>query len=213
MDPVSELEVAILARANRLASEYKERAERSRDNILRDASDKLHLREQREVLVAKAQAERAYRRKVQANELKFHKEMDHLRWNLVEGVRERLTERIKDLVRDPQTYHPLLKSLLAKGAGVIERDELVIVLNARDLEQLRPIWDEFAKEAVPAKKLTLSPTPIDSLGGLLVQSTDNRIRVNNTFEGRLERLGSLLHQIIIERLLPGGRDSTTIGAG
>jgi len=37
--------------------------------------------------------------------------------------------------------------------------------------------------------------------------------VNNTFEGRLERLAGLLHQIIIERLLPGGRDSTTIGAG
>ena len=43
-----------------------------------------------------------------------------------------------------------------------------------------------------------------SLGGILVRSDDNRIRVDNTFEGRMERLGRGLHQIIIERLLPEG---------
>ncbi|MCB1831331.1 MAG: ATPase, partial [Gammaproteobacteria bacterium] len=87
MDQVEELEQAILAQANRLASEYRERAERSRDNILREAGERLHLREEREVLLAKAKAERAYRRRVQANELQLRKEMDHLRWNLVEEVR------------------------------------------------------------------------------------------------------------------------------
>ena len=213
MDQVNELEVAILARANRLANEYRERAERSRDNILRDASDKLRLREEREVLLAKAQAERAYRRKVQANELKFNREMDHLRWNLVEGVRERLTERIQLLVRDTETYHPFLQALLAKGAAAIEREELEVVLNVRDLEQLRPDWEEFSRRAAPKKSLHLSVHPIDSLGGLIVQSTDRRIRVNNTFEGRLERLDDRLHQVIIERLLPGGRETTTVAAG
>ena len=58
MDRVEELEAAILARAHRLASEYREGAEQSRDNILRNASQQLHLREEREVLLAKAQAER-----------------------------------------------------------------------------------------------------------------------------------------------------------
>ena len=53
MDQVEELEQAILAQANRLASEYRERAERSRDNILREAGERLHLREEREVLLAK----------------------------------------------------------------------------------------------------------------------------------------------------------------
>ena len=57
MDQVKELETAILKRAHRLASEYRGRAEHSRDNILRDAHERLRLREDREVLLAKAQAE------------------------------------------------------------------------------------------------------------------------------------------------------------
>jgi len=75
MDQITELEAAILQRANRLAAEFRQRAERSRDNILREASDRLRLREEREVLLAKALAERAYRRQVQASELKLRAQM------------------------------------------------------------------------------------------------------------------------------------------
>ena len=137
MDQVKELESAILARANRLAGEYRERAERSRDNILRDASEKLHLREEREVLLAKAKAERTYRRMVQANELKLQKEMDHLRWNLVEGVRERLASRMQQLITDRDRYRSLLEAFLEDSVRMIERDSLVVSANARDLEWLQ----------------------------------------------------------------------------
>ena len=40
MNQVNELESAILARAQTLAAEYRTRAERSRDNILREAADR-----------------------------------------------------------------------------------------------------------------------------------------------------------------------------
>ena len=83
MDQVTELESAILQRANRLAAEFKQRAERSRDNILREASDRLRLREEREILAAKTQAERSYRQRVQAAEIKHQEELDRLRWDLV----------------------------------------------------------------------------------------------------------------------------------
>lgn len=204
MDQVKALENAILKRAHHLASEYRERAERSRDNILRDAHERLRLREDREALLAKAQADRTYRRNVQANELKLHKEMDHLRWNLVEGVRERLGDLMRSLSDDEARYLPLLSALLARGAEEIERQELTAEVNARDLERLRPAWDQFAGDAAPDKTITLSGKPIDTLGGILVRSNDNRIRVDNTFEGRMERLRGRLHQLIIERLLPGG---------
>ena len=213
MDQVSELESAILARADRLASEYRERAQRSCDNILREAHEHLRLREEREVLLAKARADRAYRRKVQANELKLHEEMDHLRWNLVEGVRERLTDKITALANNGEEYLPLLKTLLAKGAEEVERDELIAEVNARDLERLQPLWPQLAKEVAPTKSIKLSGTPIDTLGGVLVRSTDNRIRLNNTFEGRMERFSNRLHQIIIERLLPGGIENNVIFTG
>ena len=205
MDQVEELEQAILAQANRLASEYRERAERSRDNILREAGERLHLREEREVLLAKAKAERAYRRRVQANELQLRKEMDHLRWNLVEEVRGRLAERMQAMVQERQeAYQTLLQRLLAKGVEAIERDALVAEVSKRELTWLQPIWQEFSKAVTAGKRVELAALPIETLGGIRIRSEDNRIRVDNTFEGRLERLGRRLHQIIIERLLPEG---------
>jgi V/A-type H+-transporting ATPase subunit E len=211
MDQVTELESAILARARRLASEYRERAERSRDNILRDAHERLHLREEREVLVAKAQAERSYLRKVQASELKLHKEMDHLCWNLVEGVKERLSDRIEEFAGAQDEYLRLLQQFLAKGAALIERDDLVVEVSARDLERLQPIWENFSRAAAADKRIRLSTTPITTRGGLLLRSEDNRIRIDNTYEGRVDRLGGKLHQVIIERLLPNGITQAALG--
>jgi len=206
MSQVDQLESAILARAHSLAQEYRKRAERSRDNILREAAERLHLREEREVLLAKALSERAYRRKVQASELKLHKQMDLLRWNLVQGVMEHLAERMQQLAQDEETYLPLLQAYIAEGAEAIERQELVAEVNSTDLKRLQPRWEEFLRTAT-TKAVRLGPDPIDSLGGVLIRSTDNRIRLDNTFEGRLERLHDQLHQQIVERLLPSGSET------
>ena len=51
------LEAAIMARANELAQEFHAKAVRQRDTILRDAAERLHMAEEREVLIAKAEAE------------------------------------------------------------------------------------------------------------------------------------------------------------
>ena len=48
MNQVEALEQAILTRAERLADEFRERANRGRDSILREAAERLRLREDRE---------------------------------------------------------------------------------------------------------------------------------------------------------------------
>lgn len=206
MNQVEELESAILTRAERLAGEYNERAERSRERILREAADQIRLREEREVLVAKALAERNYRRKVQANELKLRAHMDHLRWNLVRGVEQRLADRMRAYVKQADAYRQALKGYLAQAAALIEHDHLVAEFNANDLQTLKEAWDGFAAEAVPDKRIELASQPIETLGGVRVSTPDRRIRLDNTFEGRQERLRPLLHQVIVERLFPATAD-------
>ena len=213
MDQVNDLESAILARANRLAEEYRERAKRSRDNILREAHERLHLREQREVLVAQARAERAYRRRVQASEIRLRKEMDYLRWSLVEGVREQLVDRIRAFVADEARYLPVLKSFIGAAAAIIESDRLVAEMNAEDVRRLQTGWEAFVVDVAGGKTIELSASPLETLGGVLVRTGDNRIRFDNTFEGRMEQLGTRLHQVIIERLFPGGTDHGVIFTG
>jgi V/A-type H+-transporting ATPase subunit E len=200
VDKVSELEAAILERASHLAEEYRQRAQRSRDSILGEAHDRLHLREEREVLIAKSKAERSYRRAVQANELKLRGQMDRLRWEMVQAVHQRLAERFSGFMEDRVRYLAFLKALLARSAAAMDAPALVVELNRRDHDELEPQWDAFA--AVPGHDITLGPECRECLGGLLVRTPDNRSRVDNTFEGRQRRLEQPILQAIVERLLP-----------
>lgn len=212
MEQVHELESAILERANRLAVEYRERAGRSRDNILQESHKRLHLREEREVLLAKSKAERTFRRQVQAHELKLQKEMDHLRWNLVMTVKNQLRDRLRVLVQDEKTYLPLLQSLIASAARDFEQQKLVASFNSRDLGLVQPIWEEFARAATTEKQISLSPDPIHTIGGVILSSEDGRIRFDNSFEGREERLADRLNQLILERLFPAGTLQDNLGS-
>jgi len=96
----------------------------------------------------------------------------------------------------------LIVKFLREGAQAIERDELVACLNARDRRLLQNDWTRRAEEAVPNKRLTLSPDTLNSIGGVLIVSADGNIRFDNSFEGRMERLAESLQGSIAERLTP-----------
>ncbi|MCU0833305.1 MAG: V-type ATP synthase subunit E family protein [Chromatiaceae bacterium] len=213
MNQVQELEKAILARAERLAAEYRERAQRNRDNILRDAAERLRLREQREESIAKSLGERTYRQQVQASELKMQSQLDRMRWNLVTDVQRRLRERIERYKQDEAAYLATLKAYLAQAAAAIEAEELIAQVNAQDHKRLGPTWEAIVEAAAPGKRIVLAPEAIETSGGVLVESADHKIRVNNTFEGRLIRLQSRIQQVILERLLPSGFDTGNVFGG
>jgi V/A-type H+-transporting ATPase subunit E len=213
VNQVQELEQAILARAERLAGEYRERASRSRDNILREAAERLRMRESREESIAKTLADRTFRQHVQASELKMQTHLDRMRWNLVQDVERALAGRMKTFSDDLQRYDPWLDSLIVRAANLIEEKSLIVSANARDLQRMAERWDAILETLPGHKTVTLSKEPIETLGGVLVASRDRRIRVDNTYEGRLERLRPAVQQVILERLLPSGFDTGNLFSG
>lgn len=202
MNQVEALEKAILERAQLMADECAHRAEAGRKNILREASEHLHLREEKETLLAKSLADRAYLRKVQADELKLRSKMDHMRWNLVQVVIERLPEQMRALCEDEARYPPLLQAFINQAASQIEHEKLEVSVNANDLQRLKPQWQTLTGELAKGKQIILSDKPINTVGGCLVASLDKRVQIDHTFEGRLARLERKLHQSLVERLLP-----------
>lgn len=213
MNQVQELEQAILARAERLAGEYRERANRSRDSILREAAERLRMRESREESIAKTLADRTFRQQVQASELKMQTHLDRMRWNLVQDVERALAGRMKAFSEDLGRYEPWLESLIVRAVNLIEEKSLIVSANARDLQRLAEHWDAILETLPGHKTVTLSKEPIGTLGGVLVTSRDQRIRVDNTYEGRLERLRPAVQQVILERLLPSGFDTGNLFSG
>ena len=199
---ISGLETALAERAQKLSDEHLTRGHQARERILAETRQRLHIEEEREVLSAKAQAERVYQQRIQAAELDLRAGLDRLRWELAHAVLAKLPGRLQEQAVDEACYLPLLLSYLREAAREIERDELVAQLNQRDWQRFHDEWGNLAQQAAPGKRLTLSPETLDSIGGVLVTSTDGNIRFDNTFEGRMERLGEILQGAVTERLEP-----------
>jgi V/A-type H+-transporting ATPase subunit E len=201
---ISGLEAALLARAEKLAAEYLANGQQLRQQILAETNQRLRIEEEREVLAAKAHAERAYQQHVQAAELSLHSKLDRVRWNLVNEVLASLPERLTQLAQDETRYLPLLLSWLREGARAIEREQLVVQVNARDLPLLQRNWEQYAQQAAPQKRLELSTQTVQCIGGVLVASSDGNIRFDNTFEGRMEKLSEALQGAVANQLIPVG---------
>jgi len=200
-DDISGLASALAERARKFSEEHLVNGRQARELMLADSRQRLQADEEREVLNAKTHGERVYQQRVQAAELELRGGLDRLRRDLINTTLPKLHERLSVLAADEARYLPLLREYLRECAQAIERDELVAHFNARDMQRLQPDWEQYAAEVAPGKRLTLSPEPLNCIGGVLLLSADRNIRFDNTFEGRMERLGDSLQSAIAERML------------
>ncbi len=196
------LERAIMARAEDLAQEFHDKAKRQKDTILRDAADRLHMAEEREVLVAKAEAERHFRRVTQASELKLQARLDQLRWEMVQTVQTRLTERMQKLCADHTVYRAWLVEMIRQAAALLPAGDLTAEVNADDLSWLSTQWQALATEAAPERTIHLAEKATWGSGGVKLRTADNRAQVDNRFEGRISRLEAAIQRSILQQLFP-----------
>ncbi len=199
---ITGLETALAERASKQAEEHLAGGRQARERILAETQERLRIEKEREVLTAKARAERAYQQQVQAAELDLRAELDRLRRDLSDAALAKLPASLNALMADETRYLPLLRNYLREAAQAIERDELVAQFNARDLQRVQKDWERYAREAAPGKQLKLSPDALDCSGGVLVISAGRDIRFDNTFEGRMERMEETLQGALAERLMP-----------
>ena len=198
---VETLETALFERARKLADEYLARARQTRERMIEEENERLRLREERETLAAEAEAERLYRRRVQAVELQMQGELDRLRWEQVTAIKQDMSKRFQAFAHSAE-YPQVLQRLLAEAVGAASSDDLVVRVNAADRERLAADWDAQAATLAPGVRLVLDDTPGDFIGGVLVRSADDTVRVDNSFEGRMERFEDRINQAIAESLFP-----------
>jgi len=207
------LEKAIMERAEELVREFNDKANRQRDTILRDAAERLHMAEEREVLVAKAEAERHFRRVTQASELKLQGRLDQLRWEMVQTVQARLTERMQALRDDRTAYRDWLVRMIREAAGKLPEGDLTAEVNADDHGWLEQEWDALASEAAPDRRIQLAEQATWGSGGIKLRTSDNRAQVDNRFEGRLRRFEAMIQRVILQRLFPADINASARSGG
>jgi V/A-type H+-transporting ATPase subunit E len=209
---VSELEAALLARARTLADEHLRAAKAARERIVAQSAEKLRLKEEKEVLAAKQLAEKQYRRKVQAAEIRLQGELDRLRWNLVQAVLEQVRERFAAMTQDEAQYATWLAGKLAESAPALP-GRLLLCLSAVDRQRLAARLPELLAAALPGREVRPAEEPCQTGGGFVVETEDRRMRIDQTLEGRMERLQGELHRAIMEHLFASVPDMGALFRG
>ena len=201
MDKIEELEKAILDQAKHLAQQYRQQATHASEDIVRESNEKLQLREQKEVLLAKAEAERVYRRMVQSSELKLQAHTDQLGWNIVTSTEDRLVEQLHQLVNERVRYQPILIQFLIKSVILLQEEEVIVLVNETDYLFLQSQLEQIQKQLPPQFNISINKNTKNMMGGVVVKSKDNRKQIDNSFEGRIRRMRQRLHQRIYEQML------------
>jgi len=183
---------ALLQRAKRLAEEEEKLAEHERERILRAARERLVQRRERAEKEASQAAEQHYRRLVQRAEQDIRGKLEKLRWTLIEAVLIDLRNHLQKLYQDPDRYRELLQGLLAEACVTLRRDDLVAQLNNRDHAAFSESWQQLLEAAGCHAGIELSERRCDCVGGVLLENVDADLRLDNTFEARLERLAPVL---------------------
>jgi len=195
---VEDLEKALIQRANDLADEYLQRAKRSHDHFIEDENERLQLREEKEIMTAKMLADCTYRSQVQSSELEVQKKLDQLRWQLIKNVVSEAKEQIKQVVNNKQEYQQLIIEFIKHSLSAINSNHLIVEFNQKDYKNLQPLWPEIIEQIDSEKNIELSKQFHHMSGGIIVYNHKHSMRIDNTFEGRIERLSENIHQLVAE---------------
>ena len=210
---VTQLEAALLRQAETLAREQRQNADVLRARILAESADKLKLAEEREVLAAKAEAERRVRRQSQAAETRLASELDRLRWALTEATLSGVKLAFQELVDDPEAYLGVLEQWLAAAAQALPAGDLLAEVRREDESMLTPVWAELSARAAPGRQVVLRSHSLQSEGGIRVRMADDRAQLDQTFEARQSRLADELARVAMERLFASAPDLGTLVHG
>jgi len=167
----------------------EEKAQAIREEILREAQEEAASIKQRIVSTAQLEAQRMLLAK---------------REELISQVFAEAQKRLAELRRS-DAYPDVLRRLILEAAAGLGNGELIVWANEEDMAMLN---DDFltrvARELDPETRLRRGDSPVDIDGGVIVERADGRMRYDNSFGARLERLKDELRSQVYRILIGGG---------
>ncbi len=106
---------------------------------------------------------------------------------MIENVLNQVKDEIRSLVKT-DTYFNILENLIVEGGIIVGATDLEVILNERDSTlplDLDQLAEKLSEKTGNKTKITKSAKKIDVIGGAMIQTTDGKIVMNNTFEGML----------------------------
>lgn len=172
--------------AEKIKEEARKRAEARAEWIMRKTQTQAEIEKQR--IIANAR-------------LEVRKKRLAVQEALIQEVITALRERLAEL--PDEEYFPMLVDLAVQAIWELNIDSVVVRSNERTLKLLVDRLSEF-KKALAEKlgrdvEVTLGE-PVPTIGGLIIETADGTVRVDNTFESRIERFEGELRAEIAKAL-------------
>ncbi|HDZ15490.1 MAG TPA: hypothetical protein ENH60_11420 [Pricia sp.] len=108
--------------------------------------------------------------------------------NVLNQVKDALHTRIKT-----DKYFLVLENLIVEGGIIVDAPDLEVILNERDSTlplDLDKLAEKISEKTGTKTEITKSAKKNDLIGGAIIQTTDGKIVMNNTFEGFLNNFES-----------------------
>ena len=116
------------------------------------------------------------------------------KWLILEKKHE-LIEKVLNQVKDDlltqiktDKYINFLENLIVEGGIIVGATDLEVILNERDSNlplDLDKLAEKIGEKTGKKINVTKSAKKLDAIGGAIIQTTDGKIVMNNTFESML----------------------------
>jgi len=106
---------------------------------------------------------------------------------LIENVINQVKDELRTAIKTDKYLH-ILGNLIVEGGIILGVTNLEVILNERDSTlplELDKLAEMISEKTGIKTKITKSEKKIDAIGGAIIQTTDGKIVMNNTFEGML----------------------------
>jgi vacuolar-type H+-ATPase subunit E/Vma4 len=134
-------------------------------------------------------------------ELEGRRELMDARMELLEKVYNEAKESLRIVASGQDEsidYQSILKKLIKESDQAITDESYIISANNNDIKYLKEIKDEIKNSL--GKEVMINSTPIDIIGGVVVQNPDGTKTLENTLENRLNEVTTRLQPEIAIRL-------------
>ncbi|KKN48094.1 hypothetical protein LCGC14_0656260 [marine sediment metagenome] len=106
---------------------------------------------------------------------------------LIEAVLNQVKIELYMRVKKDKYIH-VLEDLIVEGGIILGATDLEVILNEKDSTlpmDLDKLADKIGEKTGTKTNITKSGKIVDTIGGAIIQTTDGKIVMNNTFEGTL----------------------------
>jgi len=196
---LDEVRRAVLKKAEKEAKEIIAKAMKDAEEIVMNAKREYEAKVSRikeEILTkVKAEANIRYIRKVVELNMKLTELKNKILNELLSEVRGRLSQSTDEIRK--KSLKNLIEEIIKSGI-IPPNSKIIIKVVKRDIKIIKELVDELKLTDRISKIEVVSD---DFIGGIIVETEDGSIAIDNTYKTRLEKLSANITKMLYEKIL------------